>query len=71
MTDKPKNQRIATIMVGANLKGGRYDKPLTHYSLLRTLEDMYGLPYCTANDANASPITDVFSLPLTPTEKAR
>ena len=65
------DQRIATIMVGANLKGGRYDKPLTHYSLLRTLEDMYGLPYCTANDANASPITDVFSLPLTPTEKAR
>ena len=60
---QPHDQLIPTIMVGANVKPGQYDEAVNHYSLLRTLEDMYGLPYCTANDANASPITDVFGLP--------
>ena len=27
-------------------------KRLNHYNLLRTIEDMYGLPYCTAADAD-------------------
>lgn len=36
--------RIATIVVGAHVAPGRYPQPLTHYSLLRTIEDMYGLP---------------------------
>jgi hypothetical protein len=60
---QPHDQLIPTIMVGANLKPGQYDEAVDHYNLLRTVEDMYGLPYCTANDANASPITDVFSVP--------
>jgi hypothetical protein len=68
---QPQDQRIATIMVGANLEGGRYGKPLNHYNLLRTVEDMYGLPYCTAADATATPITDVFSPLARPTGNAR
>ena len=65
------NQRIATIMVGANLKGGQYGEALNHYNLLRTIEDIYGLPYCTAADIAATPITDVFSLPGNAKGKAR
>ncbi len=59
-TGQAQNQLIPTVMVGANLKGGNYSETINHYNLLATLEDMYGLPYCTSNDANATPITDVF-----------
>ena len=56
-----KDQWIATVLVGANLKPGRYDERLNHYNLLRMVEDMYGLPYCTNADKTATPITDVFA----------
>jgi acid phosphatase len=55
------NQLIPTIFVGANIKAGSYPEAINHYNLLRTLEDMYGLPYCTRNDSGAAPITDVFT----------
>ncbi|MGA2065182.1 MAG: alkaline phosphatase family protein [Thermoguttaceae bacterium] len=57
------NQHIPTIFVGANLKAGDYSETIDHYNLLRTIEDMYGLPYCTSADSGATPITDVFSIP--------
>ena len=62
-TGQAKNQLIPTVLVGANLKAGNYGETINHYNLLRTIEEMYGLPYCTKNDANASPITDVFTAP--------
>ena len=62
-TGQAKNQLIPTVLVGANLNAGNYGEKLNHYNLLRTLEDMYGLPYCTSNDAKATPITDVFAVP--------
>jgi hypothetical protein len=34
---------------------GRYDRPVTHYDLLRTLQDMYGL-----SPIGAKPITDLW-----------
>jgi hypothetical protein len=58
-----KDQWIATVLAGANLKAGRYDGRLNHYNLLRMVEDMYGLPYCTNADKAATPITDVFAPP--------
>src|SRR5207247_939855 len=35
--------RIATIWVGPMVQPGRYAERITHYSVLRTLEEMYGL----------------------------
>jgi hypothetical protein len=57
-----KDQWIPTIMVGAHLKPGPSGKAINHYNLLRTVEDMYGLPCCSDADRAATPITDVFSL---------
>lgn len=39
------NNRIVTIFCGEMVQGGQYQKYMNHYSLLRTLEDMYGLQH--------------------------
>ena len=39
----PGNQ-IPTIFAGQQVRPGRYSQPITHYSVLRTLEDLYQLP---------------------------
>lgn len=35
--------QITTVLVGEAVRPGRYAEPMTHYNLLRTLEDAYGL----------------------------
>ncbi|TDP90612.1 alkaline phosphatase family protein [Labedaea rhizosphaerae] len=53
--------QIFTVFVGANVKTGyRSSTQINHYSVLRTLEDMYGLPYL-GNAANKQPITDAWT----------
>lgn len=47
-----KNQ-IATLLVGPMVKPGRYDQEITHYSILRTIEAIAGIP-CTANACTAA-----------------
>ncbi len=42
--DGSSNNRIATIMVGQRVKPGKYNQRIDHYNLLRTVEEMYGLP---------------------------
>jgi len=37
--------RIATIFAGAMVKPGQSAQRINHYTLLRTLSGMYGLPY--------------------------
>jgi hypothetical protein len=54
------NNQIPTIIVGAGVSPGTYGEPINHYSVLRTLEDMYGLPH-TGEAANVAPISDVWS----------
>jgi phosphatidylinositol-3-phosphatase len=54
------NNQIATVMVGASVKTGRYSEHVNHYNVLRTLEDFYGLPHAGAS-ASATPITDAFT----------
>jgi acid phosphatase len=39
------DNRIATIFVGAKVKPGQYEQRINHYNLLRTIEQMYGMPY--------------------------
>jgi len=41
--DRGENNRIPTIFVGPMVKSGRDDERIDHYSVLRTLEDIYGL----------------------------
>jgi acid phosphatase len=49
---------IATVLVGPMVTTGAYDQRIDHYSLLRTLEEMYGLP--PVGKAAAAPLTGVW-----------
>lgn len=54
----PGNQ-IPTIFAGQQVKPGRYAGLITHYSVLRTIEDAYGLPP-DGHAAAATPITGIW-----------
>ena len=54
--------RIPTIVVGPGVRPGAYSQTLDHYSLLRTLEDMYGLSHL-GNAATARPIDMIWAAP--------
>lgn len=58
--DNSQNNQIPTLFVGAHVTPGRYAERITHYSVLRTLEDAYGLGHL-GSSASATPITDVWS----------
>jgi hypothetical protein len=53
-----KNQ-IPTIFVGSHVKVGQYSKTINHYSVLSTIEDIYGLPY-THNASEGMAIKDIW-----------
>ncbi len=57
--DSSASNQIATIFVGPMVKPGTYSESINHYTVLRTLEDLYKLPYAN-NSANATPISDVW-----------
>ncbi|MDH6706562.1 hypothetical protein P3T27_003289 [Kitasatospora sp. MAA19] len=50
---------MPTVFYGANVHPGSYSEAINHYSMLRTIEDMYDLPYL-GNEADAAPILDVW-----------
>jgi hypothetical protein len=52
--------QIATIFDGQPVKVGTYTEHVDHFGVLRTIEDMYGLPYAGAA-ANATSITDAWT----------
>ncbi|HEU0191894.1 MAG TPA: alkaline phosphatase family protein [Mycobacterium sp.] len=54
----PRNQ-IPTIIYGAGVKPGSYAEPISHYNVLSTLEEMYGLPKLGLA-ARAPAITDIW-----------
>ena len=53
---------IPTLFVGPMVKPGNYSESINHFNLLRTLEDMYRLPYAGAA-ATVSTITDIWLPP--------
>ncbi len=53
------SNHIPTVFVGPMVQPGRYDDPITHYRVLRTIEDMYGLGHAGAS-AGVPPITTVW-----------
>ena len=57
--DGSAGNQIATIFAGAHIKSGHYGENISHYNVLRTLEQAYGLKALGAG-ATAAPITDVF-----------
>jgi hypothetical protein len=52
--------RIPTIFVGAHITPGTYSRHIDHYTVLRTIEAIYGLPPLGAA-RNRTAITDVFT----------
>jgi phosphatidylinositol-3-phosphatase len=56
--DAPGNQ-IPTIFAGPMVKPGRYSEDITHYNVLRTIEEMYGLEHLGGSES-ATPITNVW-----------
>jgi phosphatidylinositol-3-phosphatase len=55
----PRNQ-IPTVIYGAHVQPGSYNEPISHYNVLSTLEQMYGLPK-TGNAAKAAPIATIWA----------
>jgi acid phosphatase len=58
--DNRADNRIATIVYGAGVRPGSYDVPINHYSVLSTIQEIYGLPK-TALAASAAPITGIWA----------
>ena len=55
-----KTERIYTVFLGDMVKPGEITKTYTHYSVLRTIEDNFGLPPLNSGDGAAEPITEVW-----------
>lgn len=55
--DNSSSNQILTIFYGQMVKGGQYSNTINHYSILRTIEDMYGLTYA-GNAATTNPINN-------------
>lgn len=58
-SDDALGNHIPTIFIGPMVQHGRCDEPITHYRVLRTIEDMYGLGHA-GDSAGVPPITSVW-----------
>ena len=54
--DRTANNHVTTIFTGQYVKAGLYNTGITHFTILRTLEDMYSLSYA-GQASSATPIT--------------
>lgn len=51
--DKSQDNQVVTLLAGEMVKTGSYSQKINHISILRTIEEMYGLPYaCDASKAD-------------------
>ena len=59
--DGSQSNQVLTLFAGSGAKTGGVvsSNSYTTYSLLRTVEYIFGLPALTSNDSNASPMTDL------------
>ncbi len=57
--DNSANNQIPTIFVGPMVKQGQFAEKITHFNVLRTLEDIYGLTHI-GGSTTATAITDVW-----------
>jgi acid phosphatase len=63
--DAIEGNRVATIFVGAMVKRGQSAQRINHYNVLRTIEEMYRLPYLNES-AQASAITGIWRVSARP-----
>lgn len=57
--DSDGTNHIATLLIGPMVKPGSYDQKITHYSVLRTIEQIGGVA-CTAAACSAPPIKKIW-----------
>jgi hypothetical protein len=53
-----RDNRVLTLLLGPVVNPGKYGTALTHYSLLRTIEDNFGLSTVGSGDGRASPFPE-------------
>ena len=58
--DSSMSNQIPTLFYGAHVKTGSYSERITHYTMLRTLESLYGLA-CTGSSCSVSAISDIWN----------
>jgi phosphatidylinositol-3-phosphatase len=58
--DNGSRNQIPTVIYGAHVQPGTYNEQISHYNVLSTLEQMYGLPK-TGNAVNAPPIATIWA----------
>ena len=58
--DESGNNRIPTIFYGAGIRPGTYSQPISHYNVLSTVEQIYGLPK-TGLAASAPPVAGIWA----------
>ena len=58
--DGSQGNHIVTIFAGQQVRPGRYAQPITHYSVLATIEAAYALPR-DGRAATATPITGIWA----------
>jgi acid phosphatase len=58
--DRKASNQIATVFYGAHVAARRSSTHITHYTVLRTLQDLSGLG-CVANSCSIGPVSDVWS----------
>jgi phosphatidylinositol-3-phosphatase len=61
--DSSQSNQIATVFYGAHVKTGAYSEHVTHYTVLRTLESLFGLA-CTGSSCSVSAIADIWNRPV-------
>jgi phosphatidylinositol-3-phosphatase len=60
------DNQIPTIFIGQMVTPGNYSEPINHYSVLRTIEEMYGLGYVGVSGRNeVKTINDIWISRLT------
>jgi len=57
---RERTNHIYTVFLGDMVKRGTVDKSYSHYSLLKTVEDNFGLPSFHAGDRDAEPISGIW-----------
>ena len=60
--------QILTMFIGQMVQGGSYSNTINHYSVLRTIQQMYGTSYCDSA-AYATPVTNVWKSTTTGIEQ--
>jgi acid phosphatase len=58
--DTSERNQISTVLYGADVRPGTYGEPINHYSVLSTVEQLYGLPK-TGLAATTPPIASVWT----------